>query len=231
MLHQIEILSVWEIGHRWAGYDPDKTDSADLPLPVKDALRQLMQAIRHDRLPICNEVGIQGKTYIYSRSTGQSRTMEEVMGALEDSYFKRRYEREWLDSVYLDQSDFATWASDEGIPLPDFWFPADWAEKQFSPEINAVGPLGDVDDEEQPESAPALKANQADKLVCQGIARALWDIDPIMTIADMTKHKAIQQYGNGRHYKGKDTLRNWLSEVAPASVKGKRGRPRTPKSQ
>ncbi|HNA29046.1 MAG TPA: hypothetical protein PLQ64_07095 [Thiobacillaceae bacterium] len=231
MLHQIEILSVWEIGHRWVGYDPDKTDSADLPLPVKDAFRQLIQAIRHDRLPVCNEVGIQGKTYIFSRSTGRSRTLEEVLGALEDNYFVRRYERELLDSIYLAQWDVGTWASDEGIPLPDFWFPPDWVEKRFNPEPDAGGMRGEIDDADQPENAPALKASQADKLVCQGIARALWDIDPVMTIADMCKHKAIQQYGNGRHYKGKDTLRNWLSEVAPATVKGRRGRPRAPKGQ
>jgi hypothetical protein len=231
MLHQIEILSVWEIGHRWAGYDPDKTDNADLPLPVKDAFRQLIQAIRHDRLPICNEVGIQGKAYIYSRSTGQTRTVEEALGALEDSYFKRHYERELLDSIYLDQWDVGTWASDEGLALPDFWFPANWVERRFNPETDAGGVHGEVDDVGESENAPVLRASQTDKLVCQGIARALWDIDPVMTIASMTKHKAIQQYGNGRLYKGKDTLRNWLSEVAPASVKSRRGRPRAPKSQ
>ena len=58
-----------------------------------------------------------------------------------------------------------------------------------------------------------------DKVVCQGIARTLWDEYPDMTIEDMQYHKAIQVYGSGKLYSTDTTLRRWLSEVDPRKVK------------
>ena len=40
----VDDLSVWNIGFRWAGYDPDLL-WLRLPLPVKDNFRLLMSAI------------------------------------------------------------------------------------------------------------------------------------------------------------------------------------------
>jgi len=64
---------------------------------------------------------------------------------------------------------------------------------------------------------------KTDKLVCQGIARTLWDINPKMTLKDMTNHKAIQVYGNGCQYKDPKTLPGWLSEVDPRPEDQRRG--------
>lgn len=58
-----------------------------------------------------------------------------------------------------------------------------------------------------------------DKAACQGIARTLWSIYPEMKIEEMQYHKAIQVYGSGKLYSTDTTLRRWLSEVDPRSVK------------
>lgn len=47
-----------------------------------------------------------------------------------------------------------------------------------------------------------------------------------MTIAAMTKHKAILNHGGGKLYTGKNTLRDWVKEVAPENVRNNRGRPK-----
>lgn len=47
-----------------------------------------------------------------------------------------------------------------------------------------------------------------------------------MTIVAMTKHHAIKTYGNGKLYKGKNTLRDWLNKVDPRDSKTKTGRPK-----
>lgn len=61
-------------------------------------------------------------------------------------------------------------------------------------------------------------------MICQAIARTLWDEYPEMTIEEMKKHKAIRIYGNGRAYSGKNTLRDWLSVVDPRASENKPGR-------
>jgi len=63
-----------------------------------------------------------------------------------------------------------------------------------------------------------------DKLVCQGIAKTLWDIDPELTIKAISNHRAIQVYGNGKQYKDPKTVSGWISEVDPRSSAKKRGR-------
>jgi len=61
-----------------------------------------------------------------------------------------------------------------------------------------------------------------DKHVIQGIARTLWSEYPEMTIEVMQDHKAIQIFGSGKVCCEETTLRRWLGEVDPRTVK--RGR-------
>ena len=45
-LRKIEFLSIWEIGHRWEGVDPESVPTQRFPAPVRDRLRQLSNATR-----------------------------------------------------------------------------------------------------------------------------------------------------------------------------------------
>ena len=69
-----------------------------------------------------------------------------------------------------------------------------------------------------------LRPNQQDKFDCQKIAKETWDEYPILDIVHMIKLPAIKIVG--KHYAGRNTLRNWLKEVAPKRAKqpGKRSR-------
>lgn len=107
------------------------------------------------------------------------------------------------------RADLAAWAAARGVK-PRFLFPeqrvaadaAPVAEKEISP-----------------------RQNQLDKARCQAIAQALWDTHPQRTIADMTKDKQIQKFGNGGQYT-QETLEAWLREVDPRAPDKKTGRPK-----
>ena len=43
-LGALDYLSVWEVAHRWSGYDPDQTNPKSLPSKVEDILRRIMIA-------------------------------------------------------------------------------------------------------------------------------------------------------------------------------------------
>jgi hypothetical protein len=133
--------------------------------------------------------------------------------ALKDIFLKRTVsidgydeDGEWIEgALNLDASDvvpkkFIEWIYAKGYPVP-------YELKAF---------IGVV------EKGPALSVKaeeRLDRLVCQGIAKALWDIYPKMTIDDMQFHKAIQLYGGGKGYRGEGTLRRWLREVDPREIK------------
>ena len=124
---------------------------------------------------------------------------------------------DFLKQIFLSQDEIKK--AYRGMePLPNFWFD-DWeltAEAKF---------LGEKEVLQTSKPSP-LRPDQQDRAMCQTIAKRIWAEHPDMTIADMTKRPEIQIEGNGKAYRGKNTLRNWLKEVAPAFVRNRRGRPK-----
>jgi hypothetical protein len=64
-----------------------------------------------------------------------------------------------------------------------------------------------------------LRPNQKDKIECQKIAQKVWK-KYLLDIKYMKIHPEIKRIV-GKQYKGKRTLHEWLSEVAPDEVKRK----------
>lgn len=71
-----------------------------------------------------------------------------------------------------------------------------------------------------------IRSNRESKLVCQGIAHALWVANPEMTIAEMANQQLIMEKGGGSNFSEK-ARREWVSEVDPRPKDKKTG----PKSQ
>ncbi|WP_136525739.1 hypothetical protein [Geomonas ferrireducens] len=102
--------------------------------------------------------------------------------------------------------EFLEWVYKKGYQLP-------YEFKQF---------IGVADVEEK--RLTQREAERIDKAVCQGIGQTLWDEYPNLNNEDMQYHHAIQHYGGGKGYPADTTLRRWLSEVDPRSVKTGRKR-------
>jgi hypothetical protein len=51
-------LSVWEVAHRWHGFDPNTTDPNALPLAVQDTLRTITRMQFNHELKVCNKRGV-----------------------------------------------------------------------------------------------------------------------------------------------------------------------------
>lgn len=226
MINTLPRLSIWEIACRINELDPSVTEVKNLPLKAKDAIKSIIRAIHYDEnMSILSNRGIEnhGAT---NQKTGKKYDSDIIHDLLSDCYEKEKFDKEFLDAVYIEDEHFAKWCINKNIPLPSFWFPNGWKAHDYKEEII-------MDENSKSESISdntKLKESQIDKLVCQAIARTIWDIEPDMTIASMCKHQAIQIYGNGKQYTGLHTLRNWLSEVAPENIKGKKGRPKKSES-
>jgi hypothetical protein len=130
------------------------------------------------------------------------------------------FDRKLMKWALIDRSELHEWCSRHEVPLPEFWFPKGWGLH-----YNWKAEEGDAAaDEEEATSLPELRAPVRSRVAAQEIAAAIWAETPDMTIADMIRHPDLVKYAKTSHYQP-DTVRRWLSEVAPEAVRNKRGRP------
>ncbi len=217
-----QLLSLWELAHRMAGENPYRTRLFGLPPAVKDTVRLLMNEILEGHLE---------STLIMEKRHPDSDEPEEffIRSHIDDIYrciAGKHFPRKLLNFVGIDRWAFAQWCQHTKHPLPDFWFGVEyrWPEDRHEMEDGEETSSDAVIDAAPIEGPDKLAPVQRTKVTCQNIAAYLWKESPDMTIADMVKRDEVQRLGGGGHYSEK-TLRKWLSQVAPPSVKGRRGRP------
>lgn len=224
-------LSIWEISHRWRDSNPDQTDPENLPLSVQDAIRYICSAILRGRLGLFDMAisATEGRESVphHFRSKVIRFHPQPLPPEIENCLY-RKYDKEVLSSYFIEASSFFEYCLEDQVVYSEIGnryvdYPSCWDKfiegtKAGDSEHDNKGGLLSV-------QQPTYRPSHVDKLVCQAIARTLWDEHPTMTIAAMTQHKAILEYGGGKLYTGKNTLRDWLSEVAPEDVK-KPGRPK-----
>ena len=126
-----ESLSVWDIAHRWAGYDPSEF-RLRLPMLVKDYSRLLFNEILEGHL-FC-ETLLQAKR----PSDSKADPKHYIRSHLDDVYlcvWGKKYKRKLLKWASISRYDFEEWCGRYSIPLPDFWFPAGWNRNFDWPEL------------------------------------------------------------------------------------------------
>lgn len=215
-----ETLSVWEIGFRWAGLDPRRL-RLGIPLTVQDNLRLMMHAILHGHLD-CMTLSLSK----WAPGDGDEMRpffVRHHLTEVEACIAGTRCSRKLMRWAAVDRGSFQEWCERQGIPLPAFWFPPGW-KMDFEWPVDKCDAEGEPDPEEEP-SRKLERPYQRRRIACQVIAEKLWKEHPNMTIADMMKDPVIRHYGGAIH-QADGVVRRWLSAVAPAEVKAKRGRPR-----
>lgn len=223
-------LSIWEIAHRWRDVNPDKTDPADIPLNVQDTIRYICRAVLASDLDLFHQVVMtsnENNNGSGFRSEIRQFHVNEMPAELEDCLY-RKYDKNALNVYFIEGENlFHYCVNDQCTDTNAFVdFPTCWSHL-----IDGSHPSEQEQDNiEKPTTIAVqpLRPSQIDKLICQAIAKTLWDVYPSMTISAMSEHTAILEHGGGKLYKGKNTLRDWLSEVAPEDVK-KPGRPKISK--
>ena len=117
-----EHLSVWEIGFRWAGRDPDRL-WLWLPLAARDNFRNLMVAILQAEL-LCISISLEKPTN--NPDLPPEFSIYRYLDDVEACIAGHRFNRKLLRLAIIDRYGFMTWCERRGIPLPEFWFPPGW---------------------------------------------------------------------------------------------------------
>ena len=217
MLNKNEFRSVWEIAHLWEDVDVPQSDAANLSDGVSDKLYIILWAFLRKHLPLRTARGYR----IYNEPAPLILIFLDInwkRRRLEKMVDTNRYDRDFLDSIYVMRPEFLAWCRGEFLLPPGIWMPSEQVlsgpgvarEEAAIPEKALVGRHRD---------------DEINKQLCQAIARTLWDIDPQIHPAHMAKARPIQLYGNAKLYKDEETVRDWLADVDPMRKQRKTGRP------
>lgn len=211
-------LSIWEIAHRWQNTDPNKTDPENLSLEIQDSLRFLCRLLLQEKVDLYDVIFI---TPIDEKGKRETFFIEQKIfpPEIELAVAHRKYIKKILDGYQIDRCQLLGCSLNEQWDFPNFWFD-DELMREFGGNVLISDP-STLTKELKLYSARSF----IDKNACQAVAKALWDIDPNINITQMTKHPSVLNYGGGKNYKGKHTLRDWLYEIVPEHLKNKRGRP------
>jgi hypothetical protein len=244
-------LVVWEIGFRWAAYDPDKL-WIRLPLPVRDNFRVLMEAILQGHL-YCDTLGLEKHSAIYADvpQLAIRYWLDDVNAAIAGAAFNRKL----LKWAVVERWSMLQWCERRGIPPPEFWFPADWnldykwpddsgpdeaipSPVSGSSEDTAVTPepVPSPDAEPTPQTEAvvppadereaagkrALDRRQRAKFACQEVARRLWAKQPTALKKSIAVSREVQEIAPGSDFE-LEVVERWLSEIDARHPDSKRG--------
>ncbi|MDR4513655.1 hypothetical protein [Nitrosomonas sp.] len=201
-----DFKTVWQLTHNWVGEEPDKTDPLAISPALRIAIDRLIRGISS------REISGRWKGYrIFTGSLFLSLILEPIHCL---RFFRwliyHKFSIDYLDNLYVKRNEVITWC--EKVVLLDP--PPCWAIKNPSDNKISVNetkrhrPLNEVED----------------RIRCQAIASALWELDIDIHPIHLARSKILQRFGNGRIY-SEDTLKRWIAEVDPKKGQRKSGRP------
>lgn len=214
-------LSIWEIGFRWAGYDPDKVWIRP-PLPVRDNFRTLIHSILHCHLE-CDtlilekwepDTDIPPEDHIHHY-------LKEVFACINGENFDRGLLRHAIIQRYQMQE----WCERHKIPLPEFWFQPGWGIEYEWPDDTSEEEKKPQPGESLEEKKVRLNENHRWQMACKQISIVLWTRNPKLTIKEVALSTEVQELSGGKNCE-LDTVQGWIKEFDPRSPSKKRGRKR-----
>ena len=202
-------FSILDVAFGWHGIPVPTTFRRALPPVVRITAAVLLRAIVDARLAVYEPAKVTAADAEKPRRA--SVVMKEVEGTpsiLAEMSTSGGYDPKVLAHYRLSMDELYVWAVGEDLDPPALSVPS-WT---------CV---------ERPATAGEprkLRPEMRDKRVCQTIAKRRWSEDDRIGVAAMAQHREIQIEGNGRLYRA-TTVRRWLYEVAPQTVRKKAGRP------
>lgn len=205
-LEEKDYLNIWEIGHRWAEFDPNSTDSENLPQEIRYFIHKLIEGYFSGDLKLRRQSGY-----------GVPRDTPHILFWNINIWFKQmwkclnndKFDKTQLSNLFVRRRELLELCKKEDVEPPIFW-----VKKRLS-ENSAV--------KSNVNNRP--KDEETDRLLCQAIACAIWELDPNIHPAHLAKSKVIQRFGHVRLYKDLDTIKKWISEVDPLKNQRNQGRP------
>ena len=193
--------TVWQLAHNWADADPDKTDTNAISPKLRENIIRLMLAIRNKKISArTRKRSIFIDDSVISLIVDTPHYLKTLSCLLKDAINKS-----YLDSLYIKREEVIDLCIRSHYDPPSCWMP------KYLPD-------GQIITKEAKNYRPANEIE--DRIRCQAIANALWELDPAIHPIHMVRSKIIQQIGNGRTYDD-ETVKEWIKNVDPQKKRKK----------
>ncbi len=124
-------LSVWEIAHRWHDVDPHCYESlADIPLEVKDTLRNLAAEIYYERL--YSDLWLDRETNNHKdelkafRKKGIKKAISDYQTEFNNCIELNDFSPSTFKAIMIPIWELEYWCKEYNIPFPGFWAKSLW---------------------------------------------------------------------------------------------------------
>ena len=197
--------TVWQLAHLWADLDSESTDTKAIPPALREHIIRLVIAIRNRVITARTRDGV-----IFADNS--------IINFFDDipHYIKTRicllwgiFDKSYLDSLYVKREEVIDLCIKSYCDFPPCWTP-----KRLPYESIAA---------KEPKNYRPASENE-DRIRCQAIASALWELDPAIHPVHLTQSTIMQRFGNGRNY-DEETVKDWIKSVDPQQKKRKKGAP------
>ncbi len=307
MINHFDHMSIWDICHRWHGYDPDHCTVDQIPLEVKDTIKALSQGLAYCQMSVCDENGVEKKnphdcpkSHQYwphgiwrerkegdpDKSKGDptpdwspegeeddswydrqifipsehlsdeeldnqyrdfrynwQRQHWKLIEGLDKTYTERTFDQKKLESVHINRSGLIKFCRENEIDIPEFWFTtkeihAIKSNPEFDPDYSTLEDISPATPCENIATEGRLKQSDIDsiwerlshrqqsRILCRSIAAKYWEHSPDRTIESIIKDDVLLDFGGGKSYQGKNTLRDWIKDIDPRPKNARLGRPK-----
>lgn len=209
-LYGEDFKSVWQLAHNWAGEDPSKTDVNAISPRLKTAIHRLMHAMAAHEISARSRKGLVLEDNSFLTFIADAYDYIKFYRCLR----KDKFNKDYLDNLYVKRYEVIRWCTNVALIDP----PPCWTPKRSSGES--------ISTKETKNYRPADE--NEDRIRCQAIASALWELDPAIHPNHIARSKILQRIGNGAQY-DISTITDWITAFDPQQEYRKTGRP--PKAQ
>jgi hypothetical protein len=153
-INKIRHMSLWDIAHRWSGFDPQSSSNDSIPIQVRDTLFAMLKGQLAQELGTTLPSGKTMRTRMYlplwsnyltnsdeewdGTDAHKFELYEEYMNTIvEEPLFKvlhlhykiisgsQPLDRQYLLNIHCDKSSLLKWSLLCQLPFPSFWFTED----------------------------------------------------------------------------------------------------------
>lgn len=199
--------SIWKLAHNWVSENSEATNPEELSKDLQVAIQRIASAIlsnallaRSKRLIILQDDSF--LTFIFD-----FRHIVRLYKCVHSDKFNKAY----LDSIYVKRSHVIDWCKKEYLSLPPIWD----IEENLSAKANQSY---DATDDENEGWYNELSERRKKRVVCLDLAGKLWLINPNQTYEEIYNHPTMKQFGNPNVFSF-EAFKKWSRPIASEYAK------------
>lgn len=201
-----DYMTIWKLAHDWVNADLKGSDENTISFEIKNYIHRLLEASYRRDISVRTH---QRRIFI---DESYISLVIDLTHTIKFMFYLRgnKINKIYFDSLYVKRNEVLNWC----INIAYLDFPPCWAPKQLT--------HGQTANKDSKNYRPSDE--NEDRIRCQAIASALWELDPAIHPQHIVTSKIMQRFGNGKQY-NEDTLKSWIAEVDSLKKQRKRGPP------